>query len=169
MLVHSSEWKPMIQNLQLRELCKLILDTTIDDANKYQSGKTKIFFRPGMLAALESLRGERLNSMVTIVQKNMRRYMAMKHYRRMRVAAIKIQTWWRGIAARKLVEQIRRTTAVTRLQRAARRYIHRKRFLDIRQGVILIQSRESAFSCHRRVLCSLISRHPWSASAPQLP
>ncbi|KZV70470.1 myosin 5 [Peniophora sp. CONT] len=141
MLVSSQHWQPMIQNLQLRELCKLILDTTIDDPQKYQSGKTKIFFRPGMLAALESLRGERLNSMVTIVQKNMRRYMALKHYRRMRAAAITIQTWWRGIAAKRLVAQIRRSTAITRIQRVARRYIHRKRFLDIRQGVVLIQSR----------------------------
>ena len=73
MLVPSDNWKPMIQNLQLQELCNLILERTINDPDKYQSGLTKIFFRAGMLAALESLRSERLNSLVTLVQKNVRR------------------------------------------------------------------------------------------------
>ena len=80
MLVPSSEWQPMIQNLQLQPLCSLILERTINDPDKYQSGLTKIFFRAGMLAALESLRSGRLNALVTVVQKNMRRRMAVKKY-----------------------------------------------------------------------------------------
>ncbi|KAI0029309.1 myosin 5 [Vararia minispora EC-137] len=141
MLVPSSSWGPMIQNLQLQQLCSLILDKTINDPDKYQSGKTKIFFRAGMLAALESLRSDRLNQMVTVVQKNMRRHMAVKRYRQMRRAAVVIQTWWRGISARRLVARIRRDTIAIRLQKAARRYTQRKRFSEIRQAVIRFQSR----------------------------
>ena len=80
MLVPSAQWKAMIQNLELQPLCNLILERTINDPDKYQSGLTKIFFRAGMLAALESLRSGRLNALVTIVQKNMRRRMAVKKY-----------------------------------------------------------------------------------------
>ncbi len=147
MLVHSSEWGPMIQNLELQPLCNLILERTINDPDKYQSGLTKIFFRAGMLAALESLRSERLNSLVTIVQKNMRRKMAVKRYKELRTATIKIQTWWRGLLARKFVEGVRRTTAATRLQSAIRRYTQRRRFLDIRTTIVRFQSRKLFYSC----------------------
>lgn len=140
MLVPSSEWQPMIQSMDLRRLCSTILDKTIADTDMYQNGLTKIFFRAGMLAALESLRSDRLNAMVTVVQKNMRRRMAMKKYRQLRQATIKIQTWWRGILARRLAESIRREVAARRLQTAIRARTQRKKFLDIRRGVILLQS-----------------------------
>src|SRR5712692_9732909 len=103
MLIPSSRWGPMIQRLELNGLCSLILQRTINDPDKYQNGKTKIFFRAGMLAALETLRADRLNTMVTVVQKNMRRHMCMKRYRRMRTATIRIQTWWRGVLAKRFV------------------------------------------------------------------
>ncbi|KAI0303456.1 P-loop containing nucleoside triphosphate hydrolase protein [Multifurca ochricompacta] len=141
MLVPSSQWGPMIQKLELNALCSIILEKTINDPDKYQNGKTKIFFRAGMLAALETLRADRLNAMVTVVQKNMRRHMAVKRYREMRAAAIRIQTWWRGIMAKRLMAQVRRETAAIRFQKAARRYIQRKRFTETRTAVIRFQSR----------------------------
>ena len=136
----------MTQNLQLQSLCNLILERTINDPDKYQSGLTKIFFRAGMLAALESLRSGRLNSLVTIVQKNMRRRMAVKKYRELRTATIKIQTWWRGIMARKFVEGVRKTVAATRLQSGIRRFLQRKKFLDVRTAFVRLQSREFILS-----------------------
>ena len=142
MLVHSSEWEPMIKNLELKPLCARILEKTINDPDKYQPGLTKIFFRAGMLAALESLRSDRLNSLVTTIQKNMKRKMAVKKYQELRHATIKIQTWWRGIMARKLVDGVRKTVAATKLQTALRRYAQRKRFLDTRQAIVRFQSRK---------------------------
>ncbi|KAG1849065.1 myosin 5 [Suillus tomentosus] len=141
MLVPSADWQPMIQHMELRPLCSLILERTINDPDKYQSGLTKIFFRAGMLAALESLRSEKLNALVTIVQKNMRRRMAVKKYQDLRRATIKIQTWWRGILARRLVENIRRDFAARRLQTGIRRFIQRSNFLQTRQSTVLFQSR----------------------------
>lgn len=132
----------MIQNLELRPLCSLILERTINDSDKYQPGLTKIFFRAGMLAALESLRSGRLNALVTIVQKNMRRRMAVKNYRTLRKAAIKIQTWWRGILARRFVESVRREMAAIRIQTGIRRFIQRHRYLQIKQGITRFQSRK---------------------------
>lgn len=132
----------MIKRLEIKPLCDLILQTTISDEDKYQSGLTKIFFRAGMLAAMESLRSERLNALVTIVQKNMRRRMAVKRYKEMRQAATRIQTWWRGVLAKILVEKIRREVAARRLQTAIRTYIQRQQFLVVRYAVTGLQSRE---------------------------
>lgn len=143
MLVPSSVWQPMIQKLDLRTLCTIILEKTINDPDKYQNGLTKIFFRAGMLAALESLRSDKLNYLVTVVQKNMRRRMAVKKYHNLRQATIKIQTWWRGIMAKRLVEHIRREAAAKRLQTALRRFVQRQKFVTIRRAITLFQSRKS--------------------------
>lgn len=142
MLVPSADWFTMIQNLELQKLCSLILEKTINDPEKYQNGLTKIFFRAGMLAALESLRSERLNALVVVIQKNMRRSMAQKEYQAMRQAAIKIQTWWRVIMARAFVEGVRKTTAAIKLQTAIRRYIQRRNFKTISASVTRLQSRK---------------------------
>ncbi|KIO19182.1 hypothetical protein M407DRAFT_31169 [Tulasnella calospora MUT 4182] len=147
MLVPSANWGP-----QIKELCMMILGETIKDEDKYQVGLTKIFFRAGMLAFLEGLRSDRLNYLVTAVQKNMKRMMARKKYTQMRIAAIKIQTWWRGISARRLVLSIRKEVAVKRYQCLARRYIQRKQFLDVRNSVILIQSRIRGANARRAYL-----------------
>lgn len=141
MLVPSSVWQPMIQALDLRHLCSAILNKTIADADMYQHGKTKIFFRAGMLAALETFRSDRLHAMVTVVQKNVRRRQAVQKYQKLRQSTINIQTWWRGILARRLAEKLRREASAVRLQRGLRCFIQRKRFLDIRQGIVLFQSR----------------------------
>ncbi|EJD05665.1 myosin 5 [Fomitiporia mediterranea MF3/22] len=140
MLVPSSDWGPMINNLEIKPLCSLILKKTINDEDKYQAGLTKIFFRAGMLAALESLRSEKLNSLVTLVQKNVRRRLAVKRYQTMRKAAIKIQTWWRGILARRLVASIRREVSARKLQTIIRRYLQRSKFLAIHHTIVSLQS-----------------------------
>jgi myosin-5 len=118
------------------------LEKTINDPEKYQNGLTKIFFRAGMLAALESLRSERLNSLVIVIQKNMRRRMAQNKYQAMRRAAIKIQSWWRVIMARAFVEGVRKATAAIKFQTAIRRYIQRRNFKAISASVTRLQSRK---------------------------
>ncbi|KAG8732054.1 Myosin type-2 heavy chain 1, partial [Ceratobasidium sp. 423] len=82
----------------------------------------------------------RLNSLVTLVQKNVRRRLAVKRYKELRSATIKIQTWWRGVMARTLVQKIREEVAARRLQTAARRFIQRKIFLDVHNAVVGLQS-----------------------------
>ena len=142
MLLPSSDWFPLIRALDLKPLCSTILQKTINDPDKYQPGLTKIFFRAGMLAALESLRSDRLNAMVTVVQKNVRRRLALKRYQQLRHAAIRIQTWWRGITARRFVEHIRREVSARRLQSAVRCFLQRRKFGFARHAVIIFQTRE---------------------------
>lgn len=131
----------MITQMQLKPLCTRILQSTIRDPDKFQNGLTKIFFRAGMLAALETLRSDRLNALVTVIQKNMRRRVAAKRYQDLRAATIKIQTWWRGILATRLVQRIRREVSALRLQRGVRTYLQRHRFIEVRRSILLVQSR----------------------------
>lgn len=166
MLVPSAEWTSKLQSMQLKDLCNAILSKTIPDTDKFQSGLTKIFFRAGMLAQLESMRSDRLNQMVTVVQKNVRRMLAHKKYKTMRAAAIKIQTWWRGILARRLVLQIRRSAAAQRLQRASRMFIQRKKFLDCRRSIILVQSRQ-LFDIHYHTAISCQENRYSRSSGPR--
>ena len=149
----------MIKNLEIKPLCHLILKKTIDDEDKYQAGLTKIFFRAGMLAALESLRSERLNALVVLIQKNVRRRLAVTRYQSMRKAAIKIQTWWRGILARRFVAKIRREVSALRLQTAIRRFLQRRKLLLVRHTITSIQSRKYEFHVKQCCLTYLLARH----------
>ena len=169
MLVPSPDWFTMIQNLELQKLCSLILEKTINDPDKYQNGLTKIFFRAGMLAALESLRSGRLNALVTVIQKNMRRRVAQRRYQAMRQAAIKIQTWWRVIMAKAFVEGVRKTVAAIRLQTAIRRYIQRRNFKAISASVTRLQSRKFRTTRVLHSIYLILLRHPWFTGSTLLP
>jgi len=95
-----------------------------------------------MLAYLEALRSHRLHELVTVVQKNVRRRIAYKQYQDLRSSSIRIQSWWKGILARRYVEGVRRETAAIRIQRVARGWLARRKYLELRQSVIRIQARE---------------------------
>ena len=95
MLVPSSNWRPNLADPKL--LFNKILEATIKEEDMYQEGLMKIFFRAGMLALLESRRSNRLNKLIALFQKNVKRRLAMQHYQKMRSSAIRIQTRRRGI------------------------------------------------------------------------
>lgn len=139
MLVPSKEWQG---NNDVRNLCSLILERTLRDSDRYQLGLTKIFFRAGMLALLESQRTNRINELVTLVQKNIRRRIAYKRYQEMRKATIKIQAWWRGVMARKRYEELRRETAAIRIQRQVRGWLARREYNRTKEAVVKIQAGE---------------------------
>lgn len=76
----------------------------LQDQDKYQFGKTKIFFRAGQVAYLEKLRADKLRAACIRIQKTIRCWLARKKYLRQRSAAITIQRFTRGYQARWLVE-----------------------------------------------------------------
>ena len=67
-----------------RVYCKAILDEIIKDEDKYQVGKTKIFLRAGQLAFLERKRANKLNQAATMIQKHIRRLIAVKKYKKLK-------------------------------------------------------------------------------------
>ena len=151
MLVPSKLWTS-----EIREMANLILQKALggeakNGMDKYQPGLTKIFFRAGMLAFLESLRTKRLNESAIMIQKNLR----AKYYRRVyletRDSIIALQCLARGFHARLLAEQERQTIAATRIQSLWRGQKERKKFHSIRNNVILLQSVSKGYLCRRLI------------------
>ncbi|XP_055517070.1 LOW QUALITY PROTEIN: unconventional myosin-Va-like [Leucoraja erinacea] len=120
--------------------CKNVLEKLIKDQDKYQFGKTKIFFRAGQVAYLEKLRADKLRVACIRIQKTIRSWLQRKKYLRMRSAAITIQRYVRGYQARCYAQFLRRTRAAILIQKYQRMYAARQKFLRFRSATIVIQS-----------------------------
>ncbi|KAF9915821.1 Myosin type-2 heavy chain 1, partial [Lobosporangium transversale] len=134
MLVNSEHW-----GFDTQKMCSAILEASIKEADKYQVGLTKIFFRAGLLAFMENLRTEKLNSYATLIQKNMRRFIYQKRYNTMRRAAVKLQCFARRIHAQKVARSLREERSATLLQTFIRGYAQRKKYVETRNHIIRIQ------------------------------
>lgn len=139
MLVPSSRWD-MSDMSKAKELAGFILKSTITDADKYQVGLTKIFFRAGMLASFEQMRSDRLRKLVILIQKNLRRNVEMRKYNNMRTSTIKLQSWWRMCAARKQVDAMRKESVAVMLQSAIRGYLAHQSYKATLLAVTRIQA-----------------------------
>ncbi|KAG0019098.1 Myosin type-2 heavy chain 1 [Podila clonocystis] len=134
MLVNSAHW-----GFDTQKMCSAILEATIKEADKYQVGLTKIFFRAGLLAYMEKLRTDKLNMYATLIQKNMRRFVCQKRYQIARRAAIKLQCLARKLYAEKQLRILREESSAILLQTFLRGYIQRKKFVESRNHVLRIQ------------------------------
>ena len=134
MLVNSAHW-----GFDTQKMCSAILEASIKEADKYQVGLTKIFFRAGLLAYMEKLRTDKLNSYATLIQKNMRRFVCQKRYRIARRAAIKLQCLARKWAAEKAARSLREEKSATLLQTFLRGYVQRKKYIETRNHVLRLQ------------------------------
>ncbi|XP_061077143.1 unconventional myosin-Va isoform X3 [Conger conger] len=119
--------------------CRNVLEKLVQDQDKYQFGKTKIFFRAGQVAYLEKLRADKLRAACIRIQKTIRCWLVRKKYLRMRSAAINIQRHVRGFQARCLVKFLRRTRAAIIVQKYQRMYVQRKRYRRKQAAALIIQ------------------------------
>ncbi|KAI9618203.1 hypothetical protein H4Q26_012555 [Puccinia striiformis f. sp. tritici PST-130] len=127
MLIKSDQWKN-----DVKVVCLSILKNTIKDENKYQLGLTKLFFRAGMLAYLEQVRKDRINFLVTLMQKNFLRAFHQTRYRRIRTTIMGIQCLVRRKIAIQMKERAREERSVLMIQKAIRAYLGRQAFLKTR-------------------------------------
>ena len=133
-LVPSSEWKEEPKTVTLR-----IVQSTIKGENKYELGKTKIFFRAGQLAYLEKVRSEKFTAIVILIQKNALRNYHQRMYQKKKVSAVKIQTAWRAHAARKMYKSMREEAAAIKIQTSWRMNIARKKCKKTLAAISTIQ------------------------------
>uniref|UniRef100_A0A8C3S232 Unconventional myosin-Vb n=1 Tax=Chelydra serpentina TaxID=8475 RepID=A0A8C3S232_CHESE len=121
-------------------ICKTLLENLIKDPDKFQFGRTKIFFRAGQVAYLEKLRADKFRAATIMIQKTVRGWLQRVKYRRMRDAAITIQRYTRGHLARRLADHLRKTRAAIIFQKQYRmlRILHA--FQKIRNATITIQA-----------------------------
>lgn len=136
MLVPSSEWASM----EVRDLCNVILERTIKEEDKFQLGKTKIFFRAGMLAYLERLRSDRLNECAIVIQKNVRKRFYRKKYLDTRQSIIASQTLFRAHVARQQFQELRKDQAAVKIQSAWRGFAGRRDYKQQRDGIVRLQA-----------------------------
>ncbi|XP_071826412.1 unconventional myosin-Va-like isoform X3 [Apostichopus japonicus] len=132
--------KNHINKNNIRGSSEKTLHALIPDPDKYQFGKTKIFFRAGQVAYMEKLRADKLHAACVLMQKTVRGWVQWKKYQRTRKAIILLQKYTRGFLARKLTKFLRATKAAICIQKAWRRYKARKAYLRIRNSVLTIQS-----------------------------
>ena len=122
-LVPNSEWQQYLYNSDsdILPLVRNILDCTIEEKDKYQVGKTKIFFRAGMLAHLERLRSTSLTKIIIKIQKKIRGRYYRKQYLAITESIRNVQQRVHNNMLRKRVHyelQIRATTMIQSIIRA---------------------------------------------------
>ncbi|KAL0965691.1 hypothetical protein UPYG_G00284510 [Umbra pygmaea] len=121
-------------------VCRNLLETLIKDPDKFQFGKTKIFFRAGQVAYLEKLRADKFRSACIKIQKTVRGWLQRVRYRKIRKSAITLQRFGRGYMARRLAEVLRLTRATLICQKQYRMVRDRREYLKVRQAVVTIQA-----------------------------
>ncbi|XP_051533560.1 unconventional myosin-Vb isoform X2 [Myxocyprinus asiaticus] len=132
--------KKDLTNGDKKQVCKNLLETLIKDPDKFQFGKTKIFFRAGQVAYLEKLRADKFRYACIKIQKTVRGWLQRNRYRKIRKSAITLQRYGRGYLARRYAEMLRLTRAALICQKQYRMVRVRREYLRIRRAVITIQA-----------------------------
>ncbi|XP_067450043.1 unconventional myosin-Va isoform X3 [Thunnus thynnus] len=130
--------------------CRNVLEKLVQDQDKYQFGKTKIFFRAGQVAYLEKLRADKLRAACIRIQKTIRCWLARKKYLRKRNAAITIQRFTRGYQARCLAKFLRRTQAATIIQKYQRMCVEKKRYRQKQAAALAMQTILRAYMARQK-------------------
>ncbi|XP_073320920.1 unconventional myosin-Va [Pagrus major] len=130
--------------------CRNVLEKLVQDQDKYQFGKTKIFFRAGQVAYLEKLRADKLRAACIRIQKTIRCWLARKKYLRKRSAAITIQRFTRGYQARCLAKFMRRTQAATIIQKYRRMYVEKKHYKQKQAAALAMQTILRAYMARQK-------------------
>ncbi|ESN92553.1 hypothetical protein HELRODRAFT_189498 [Helobdella robusta] len=135
-LAHSSE----INRKDMKMTCQKILNKFIQDKEKFQIGRTKIFFRAGQVAYLEKLRTDKLRSCGVLIQKVVRGFLAKRKFQKVREMALKLQKYARGMLARRQARFLLETRCATKIQATWRRFYQQAIYKKIIRGVIFVQS-----------------------------
>ncbi|XP_072396790.1 unconventional myosin-Va isoform X1 [Diabrotica undecimpunctata] len=136
----------------IQQTTKNILAKCIKDSSTYQFGKTKIFFRAGQVAYMEKLRSDKLRACCIMMQKTVRMFIYRKRYLRIKRTTLNIQRYGRGMLARRLAQDIRRTRAAIKIQKAVRGWVKRIQYQRLRRCILGIQTHARGYMARLRFL-----------------
>ncbi|XP_078530919.1 unconventional myosin-Vb [Lissotriton helveticus] len=139
-------------------ICKNLLENLVRDPDKFQFGRTKIFFRAGQVAYLEKLRADKFRAATIMIQKTVRGWLQRVKYRRMKAAAITIQRYTRGHLARRLADFLRKSRAALIFQKQYRMLVVYRAYQRIRRAAVTIQAFTRGMFV-RRVYHELLLQH----------
>ncbi|XP_054550028.1 unconventional myosin-Vb isoform X3 [Talpa occidentalis] len=132
--------KRELVNTDKKAICKSVLESLIRDPDKFQFGRTKIFFRAGQVAYLEKLRADKFRAATIMIQKTVRGWLQKVKYRRLKGATLTLQRYCRGHLARRLAEHLRRTRAAVVFQKQYRMRRARLAYQRVRGAAVIIQA-----------------------------
>uniref|UniRef100_A0A8C2SJB3 Myosin VB n=1 Tax=Capra hircus TaxID=9925 RepID=A0A8C2SJB3_CAPHI len=134
--------KKDLANADKKAICRSVLESLIKDPDKFQFGRTKIFFRAGQVAYLEKLRADkfRFRAATIMIQKTVRGWLQKQKYRRLKGATLTLQRHCRGHLARRLAKHLRRTRAAVVLQKQYRMQRARRAYQRVRRAAVVIQA-----------------------------
>ena len=165
LLAPTDQWGRVTADMEMSledmvAFCDLILSEKIDSKDKYQIGKTKIFFKAGVLAYLEKIRSDKVTELAVLIQKHIR----AKYYRSLYLQAMlsikNCQSLIRGVQSRQRVDFEMKTDAATLLQTLHRSTRVRSQVFETLKNILEVQT------AIRRVLVSnFIQREFESRSA----
>ncbi|XP_061256128.1 unconventional myosin-Vb isoform X1 [Bos javanicus] len=129
-----------LANSDKKAICRSVLESLIKDPDKFQFGRTKIFFRAGQVAYLEKLRADKFRAATIMIQKAVRGWLQKVKYRRLKGATLTLQRYCRGYLARRLAKHLRRTRAAVVLQKQYRMQRARRAYQRVRRAAVVIQA-----------------------------
>ncbi|KAM8780865.1 unconventional myosin-Vb isoform 1-T1 [Rhynchonycteris naso] len=132
--------KRELANADKKAICRSVLENLIKDPDKFQFGRTKIFFRAGQVAYLEKLRADKFRAATIMIQKTVRGWLQKVKYRRLKGATLTLQRCCRGYLARRLAEHLRRTRAAVVLQKQCRMRMARLAYQRVLAAAVVIQA-----------------------------
>ncbi|XP_041495057.1 unconventional myosin-Vb isoform X3 [Microtus oregoni] len=150
--------KRELANTDKKSICKSVLESLIKDPDKFQFGRTKIFFRAGQVAYLEKLRADKFREATIMIQKTVRGWLQKLKYRRLKAATLTLQRFYRGHLARRLAEHLRRTRAAIVFQKQYRMQRARQAYRRVCRAAVVIQSFTRAMFV-RRNYCQVLKEH----------
>ena len=109
------------------------------DEDKFQFGKTKIFFRAGQVAYLEKLRSDKMRRSMVLIQAHVRGFLHARRYKKLRASALGIQAYGRGFLSRKLARSLKEAAAATLIQARVRGWLGRLNYHKALRAIRTVQ------------------------------
>jgi len=140
------------------EACRKLVDKFGLEPSQYQVGRTKIFFRPGVLGFVED-KWAAMQSGTLLIQASWRMCQQRRRYAAVRGATVALQSAWRARAVWLAFLQMRRELAAARvLQAAWRGHAARCRFLATCQAARTVQEAWRHLQLRRQLLARVAER-----------
>jgi myosin-5 len=154
----SKLFKGQINEDFLITLTKKFLDETIKDDHSFQIGKTKVFFKAGILGNIEKMKSDKHKKSAIIIQKYLRGYPIRKQFKEARISAINLQSFIRGFIVRNKIQKQKENDGAILIQSIVRGHLIRIRFNAAVNAIINLQSKIRGDNLRNNIHKNQISR-----------
>lgn len=151
-------------DVPVKQRCEALMEKMeLSSPEQYQIGRSRIYFRYGILEQMEDKKAVRLDVQARHLQHYMRGFccrlrflrklqaivklqsvarcvIMMNRYQSFKNAVITLQAHWRGYKGRCIALEAKKNKSAIIIQKYVRRFVKRKQFKDERKGAVKIQA-----------------------------